>query len=175
VIAVDAGPLLALLNADDRHHARCVGVLREVDGPLATTWIVLADVLDRLRPWPTAQDAVHQLLDRGVLRLAPLDDADRPRLRDLGRVMPGAAQASLVRIAERDRLDAVFTLEPRAFAGTSLTLIPVSAARRGPRGRTAGARAPRARGSRPGSAARRRPGGRAPARSRPDRRTRRRP
>lgn len=40
---VDAGPLVALFDASDKHHRWAVGALREEPHPLVTTWPVLAE------------------------------------------------------------------------------------------------------------------------------------
>jgi predicted nucleic acid-binding protein len=56
---------------------------------------------------------------RGVLRLANLDHADLERMRDLMykyRDLPmDLADAALVRLAERERIRRVFTLDRRDF------------------------------------------------------------
>jgi predicted nucleic acid-binding protein len=56
---------------------------------------------------------------RGVLSILPLDAADAPRMRELMesyRDLPmDLADAALVRVAERMRLDRVFTLDRKDF------------------------------------------------------------
>ena len=36
MILVDAGPMVALIHADDHHHERCKEVLRSLKEPMAT-------------------------------------------------------------------------------------------------------------------------------------------
>lgn len=66
-----------------------------------------------------AQDALWELLDTGALRLMLLDASDAPRMRELMskyRDLPmDLADAALVRVAERERIRRVFTLDRRDF------------------------------------------------------------
>jgi hypothetical protein len=116
---MDAGPLVAIVDGDDQHHRRCVAALRGVTRPLATVWPAVAEALYRLMDVRGGQDAVLEMLDRRAVRLAPLDDGDVPRIRELMtkyRDQPmDLADAALVRVAERDGLDTVFTVDSRDF------------------------------------------------------------
>src|SRR5260370_38495380 len=46
LILVDAGPLVALIDADDHHHARCVATLQTIREPLATGWPAVTEPMD---------------------------------------------------------------------------------------------------------------------------------
>ncbi len=48
----DAGPLIALLNRNDEHHARCDAAVDLLDGPMTSTW-------------PCFSEAMHILGKRG--------------------------------------------------------------------------------------------------------------
>ena len=41
----DAGPLLALLDADEADHHRCVAALTDVTLPMLTTWPAFTEVM----------------------------------------------------------------------------------------------------------------------------------
>jgi predicted nucleic acid-binding protein len=41
MILVDAGPLVALVDADDQHQEQCVSTLKSLKEPLATVWPLL--------------------------------------------------------------------------------------------------------------------------------------
>lgn len=42
----DAGPLIAMLDADDRHHAACLAAAGQLPpGPLLTTWICFTEAM----------------------------------------------------------------------------------------------------------------------------------
>jgi hypothetical protein len=45
VILVDAGPLIALLDRDDRDHERCVETLSGLTGPMLTTWPAVTEAI----------------------------------------------------------------------------------------------------------------------------------
>jgi predicted nucleic acid-binding protein len=115
---VDAGPLIAIIDADDQDHARCKEIMKKLRPPLITAWPVAAEAMYLLGSF-RAQDALWEMFLRGVLRLANLDHADLERMRDLMykyRDLPmDLADAALVRLAERERIRRVFTLDRRDF------------------------------------------------------------
>ena len=67
MIPVDAGPLVAVVDADDRHHARCVETLKTLREPLGTVWPPLVEALHLLGDLPRAQDALWEMLTRGAV------------------------------------------------------------------------------------------------------------
>ena len=120
MILIDAGPLVAILHRDDRNHARCVAALRSLREPVGTTWPVISEAMHLLRFSWEAQDALWDLVVTEALRLIPIDTADVPRLRQLMqkyRDLPmDFADAALVRVAEREGMRRVFTIDRRDFA-----------------------------------------------------------
>ena len=82
-------------------------------------WPAVTEALYLLLDVPEGQHAVLEMLRRGVVRLLPLAEEDVSRLQELMaryRDLPmGLADAALVRVAERDGLDRVFTLDRRDF------------------------------------------------------------
>lgn len=120
MILVDAGPLVAVLHRDDRNHARCVGALRSLREPVGTTWPVISEAMHLLGFSWDAQDALWDLIATEALRLVLIDTADVPRMRQLMQkyknLPMGLADASLVRIAEREGIRRVFTIDRRDFA-----------------------------------------------------------
>ena len=71
------------------------------------------------RSW-AGQRALWSRLETEALTLAPLDESDAPRMRELMekyRNLPmDLADAALVRVAERDALAEIFTLDHRHFS-----------------------------------------------------------
>ena len=134
MILVDAGPLVALLDADDQHHARCVAALRNFREPMATVWPPLTEAMYLLADQPQAQGALWEMLERGALQLLPLDSSDVPRIRELMRKYANRpmdlADAALLRVAEREGFRKIFTVDHRDFSvyrlhgRTRPTLIP---------------------------------------------------
>ena len=119
-VIVDAGPLVALLDQRDVHHAACVAALRALREPLVTTWPAFTEAMYLLGCSWRGQTALWSRVETGALTLAPLDEGDAPRMRELMekyRDLPmDLADASLVRIAEREDLTRIFTLERRHFS-----------------------------------------------------------
>jgi len=83
---------------------------------------------------PEAQDRLLEMLEAGDLQLLSLGAGDMPRVRELMRqyreLPMDFADAALVRIAEREGLNTIFTPDRRDFSvyrlhgRTKLTLIP---------------------------------------------------
>jgi uncharacterized protein len=119
---VDAGPLVAAIDESDRDHRRCLSVLKQLSDPLMTTWPVVTEAVYLLAQTQNpidSQDALLAMLDRGFVVIAELGPEDVPRLRTLIRqysdLPMDLADATLVRVAERDGLRQVFTLDQRDF------------------------------------------------------------
>lgn len=119
MVLVDAGPLIALLHADDAHHQICKATLKGMREPMVTVWPAVAEAMYLLSFSPLAQDALWQMLGANVLGLLPLDRSDVPRMRELMRkyrTLPmDLADAALVRTAEREKIATIFTLDRRDF------------------------------------------------------------
>ncbi len=120
MILIDAGPLVAVLHRDDRNHERCVATLQSLREPVGTTWPVLSEAMHLLRFSWEAQDALWDLIATEALRLIPIDTTDVPRMRQLMqkyRDLPmDLADAAVVRVAEREGMRRVFTIDRRDFA-----------------------------------------------------------
>lgn len=118
-VLVDAGPLVALLDRSDRHHAACRRALESIRDPLATVWPALTEAMYLLGFSWEAQSALWEMVETEVLRLLPLDREDAARMRELMRkyrsLPMDLADAALVCVAERERLRRVFTLDRRDF------------------------------------------------------------
>jgi uncharacterized protein len=120
VILIDAGPLVALVDADDQYHEKCVDCLKNLREPLVTVWPPLIEAVYLLGDLPRAREAVWEMLARGVVQLLRLDLADIPRIRELmtkyaDRPMD-LADAALVRVAEREGIRKVFTVDRSDFS-----------------------------------------------------------
>jgi len=151
MILVDAGPMVAWVDASDQHHGICVAALREIREPMGTVWPAVTEALYLLLDLPRGQDAEIEILRRGVVRLLPLGEEDLPRIQELmtkyrNRPMD-LADAALVRVAERDGLERVFTVDRRDFEAyrigrrKTFRIVPEArAGERGARGRGRGGR-----------------------------------
>jgi uncharacterized protein len=119
LILVDAGPLVALIHADDRHHVRCREALKTIREPLGTVWPAVTEAMYLLGFSSRAQDALWRLLERDAVKILSLDASDAPRMRELMRkysdLPMDLADAALVRVAEREKIPRVFTIDRRDF------------------------------------------------------------
>jgi predicted nucleic acid-binding protein len=120
VILVDAGPLVALVDADDHHHKACVHALSVMDEPLATVWPALTEAMYLLRDVARGQDAVWEMIERGAVQVLPLGPTDVSRMRALMKKYADrpmdVADAALVTVAEREGLRTVFTVDRGDFS-----------------------------------------------------------
>ncbi len=114
---VDTGPLVALIDAGEPDHQRCSASLARISAPLLTTWPVFTEAMYLLAVaggWP-AQQALWAMTERGALHLLDLDESARRRARQLMeqyRDTPmSLADASLVALAEAQRVPAILTLD----------------------------------------------------------------
>jgi len=119
VILTDSGPLVALIHASDQHHQACRKAFRSLDEPLVTVWPAFTDAMYLLAFSPRAQDNLWKLIVRNVLSFLPLDERDAPRMRELMEryhdLPMDLADAALVRVAERERMRRVFTVDAKHF------------------------------------------------------------
>jgi predicted nucleic acid-binding protein len=118
-VLVDAGPLVALIEPTDAHHARCVAALRGSRHRLLTVWPAFTEAMSLLGDSERSQAALWGMVESGGLGYAVLDAADAPRMRELMqqyRDQPmDLADAALVAVAEREGLRELFTLDRRHF------------------------------------------------------------
>ena len=119
MLLVDAGPLVAPLDRSDPHHARCRDALKTARDPLATVWPAFTEAMYLLRSFARAQRGLRDMVAAGGVTLLSLAIDDFPRIRELiwkyRDLQMDLADASLVRVAEGERLKRVFTLDRRDF------------------------------------------------------------
>jgi hypothetical protein len=121
VTLTDAGPLIAIIDADEPDHDACLAALDELALPLVTTWPAFTEamyLLGEAGGW-YAQETLWSLLERGDLVIAAQGAEDYKRMRTLmhkyrDRPMD-LADASLVCLAEQRGLREIFTLDKEDF------------------------------------------------------------
>lgn len=118
-VLVDAGPLVALLDRSDDYHQEVVKALVEIEDDLVSVWPVVVEAMYLLAFSWQAQKALWEILETGMVRLLPLNDVDVPQLKSLMEkyqdVPMDLADAALVRVAEREGIRRVLTLDRRDF------------------------------------------------------------
>ena len=131
----DTGPLVALINRNDPHHAFCVAATKQLPArPLVTTWPCFTEAMyllfrtggyvaqETLWQWRTATRLfIHASTESEMKRMAELMDKYRDKPMDL-------ADASLIAAAEHLRMRQVFTIDRdfyiyRLADGSALELI----------------------------------------------------
>lgn len=117
MVLTDAGPLVALIDADERAHDACVAALDSAALPMTTTWPAFTEamyLLHRAGGWQ-AQAALWRLVQRQYLTIADLDIATVRRAAELMETYADlpmdSADATLVAMAERDDVRQIFTLD----------------------------------------------------------------
>jgi uncharacterized protein len=114
---VDAGPLIALIDAGEPDHELCISTLRSVQLPLLTTWSAFTEAMylvGRAGGW-VGQRALWQLVLNKDLAIAEQSAKSTGRIAKLmeryaDRPMD-LADATLVTLAEERNLKRVFTLD----------------------------------------------------------------
>ena len=116
---IDTGAILALVDADDKWHDRCAESFPSLRLPLATSGAVLAEVFHLLGRRRFEADETWRFLRSGAVTILPITDADAS---DLERTMikyrdrpMDFADATLVRLAERETLVTIFTIDHDDF------------------------------------------------------------
>jgi predicted nucleic acid-binding protein len=116
---LDTGPVVALLDAADRDHARCAEWLASYESLLVTTEPVVTEATRLLRREPRAQRDVLSLVTRRAVVLVPLTLPSVARCRDVMEryedVPMDFADATLVTLGEEIEVADVVTLDRRGF------------------------------------------------------------
>jgi uncharacterized protein len=119
-ILVDTGPLVAILSREDGYHASCVSALRNMAGPLLSCWPVITEAAWLLRKSPRAVQQLLRSIDGGFLELLPLAGAESEAIATLMKryedIRPQLADVALVYLANREKIDTIFTLDQRDFS-----------------------------------------------------------
>jgi predicted nucleic acid-binding protein len=114
-IVVDTGPLVAILNRRDKHHAWAREHFARLSPPLLTCEGVLSEASYLLGHGSSGGAAVVTLVERGVLRVEFRCQDEAPRVRGLmeryASVPMAFADACLVRMAELHHDATVWTVD----------------------------------------------------------------
>lgn len=139
MILIDAGVLIAMYNADDKFHDRCVELWDDSRTHFLVSPLVVAEVCYFLARdhGSDIEAAFLESFAVGHLVLAKLSEVDLTRMAelvrkygDLGRTGLGGADASVIALAERLRINEVASIDRRHFEVVrpahcpALTLLP---------------------------------------------------
>jgi hypothetical protein len=121
VIICDTGALVALLNAADDHHAACSSLFATYPGRLIVPGPILTEVcyMAESRLGPETEARFLDSLGSGEFELEAINASDLQRMAELVRKYRdfplGAADASVVAVAERLKATRIATLNLRHF------------------------------------------------------------
>jgi predicted nucleic acid-binding protein len=133
-VLVDTGPIVAILLESDEHHEACVEQLHRIRGPLLTCWPVITEAAWLLRAYPQAIQKLLSGFHGRPFELVALSETDLGGIAAVFAKYEGLriqlADASLVHLANREKIEIMFTLDRRDFGvlrlahGKKLHLIP---------------------------------------------------
>ena len=119
-VLVDAGPLVAIFSRLDQYHEVCTDALGDLPERLLCCWPVITEAAWLLRDFSPGWRQMLAGLEAGFIEVLPLE---RTEARQVGEVMTkyediGSqfADAALVYLAQRERIDTIFTLDRRDFS-----------------------------------------------------------
>lgn len=114
-VIVDTGPLVALLNRRERHHAWAAKIMDTIEPPIFTCDPVLSEACFLLQDMDGGPDAVMELVARGIVRsdfrvMAEVESV-RALMKKFATVPMSLADACVVRMTELDQKSVVLTLD----------------------------------------------------------------
>lgn len=121
MILADTGPLVAVANSRDQHHAACRELLETHPGPVLVPAPVIVEICQLLasRRGTRAEAAFLTSLGAGELDVITLESSDYTRAADLvtqyADLPLGAVDACVIAVAERLRVTEIATLDRRHF------------------------------------------------------------
>ena len=113
----DTGPLVGIIDRDDKHHTACTAELPRLAAPMVTPWPCFTEAMYLLGAslGHSGQDDLWTLVDKGHLVIHESSAAERTRMRELMAKYKDTpmdlADASLVAAAEVLGVRRVFTVD----------------------------------------------------------------
>jgi predicted nucleic acid-binding protein len=116
---IDAGAILALLDRNDRWHRICVEAFEQLRLPLMTSEAVLTELFHLVGDSRREMESAWKLVQSGAIVLGSIENSELPAVHILmsryaDRPMD-FADATLVHLANREKLTTVFTVDQSDF------------------------------------------------------------
>ena len=112
---IDAGPLIALFDKDDKFHIPVKEFLKKYEGHLYTTWPVITEVLHMLDFSVGTQIDFLKWISLGAIEVKQIDMTDISRIIDLSEkysdVPMDFADASLIIISELEGIKEIISID----------------------------------------------------------------
>jgi len=114
-IIVDAGPLIALFDKDDKYHNSVIKFLKTFDGQLITSWPAITEVTHLLSFNVNVQIDFLEWLKREAVTIVNLENIHLERIIQLSKkysdVPMDLADSSLIVIAELTNITEIITID----------------------------------------------------------------
>lgn len=130
MIVADTGAIIALIDADDRHHEVLSELFEKDPGAWILPWAILPEVDYLVTRYlgTAAADAFHTDVVEGAFAVEWPHDGDLARAQEIRRQYAaldlGLVDSVVAAVAERVRAEAIATLDLRDFGAISLASQP---------------------------------------------------
>ena len=118
-ILVDAGPLIALFDKDDKYHTIVIKFLKQFKGNLVTTWPVITEVTHLLSFNINVQIDFLEWVKREAITIINLENIHLDRIIQLSKkysdVPMDLADSSLIIIAELTNIHDIITIDSDCY------------------------------------------------------------
>jgi predicted nucleic acid-binding protein len=133
-ILIDTGPIVAILDRHDQHHAACMAEADRMPEVVYTCWPVVTEACYLLRHRPDLIDRLLEMVHGGFYQLLsnPAEE-----ITQVGGILSkyrdqeiDLADACLTHLSDREAISTIFTVDNRHFrlfrnvAGEPLVLLP---------------------------------------------------
>ncbi|MBI9108761.1 MAG: PIN domain-containing protein [Spirochaetales bacterium] len=112
---IDAGPIIALFNKNDKYHEKIKDFLKNYKGLLLSTWPVVTEVSHMLDFNVQTQIDFLTWVDLGGIAIENIDNEDIARIIELSKkysdVPMDLADASLVVLSEKKNIKEIITID----------------------------------------------------------------
>ena len=112
---IDAGPLIALFDRDDKFHISVKDFIKRFKGRLYTSWPVITEVLHMLDYSVNTQIDFLKWVRKGALDIKQITTEDISRIIELSEkysdIPMDFADASLIIIAEAERIKEIISID----------------------------------------------------------------
>ena len=112
---IDAGPIIALFNKNDKDHKKIKNFLKKYDGKLTSTWPVVTEVSHMLDFNVQTQIDFLNWIQLGGVNIEAIENEDIGRIIELSRkysdLPMDLADASLVVLSEKLKIKEIITID----------------------------------------------------------------
>lgn len=112
---IDAGPLIALFNKNDKYHNKIKDFIKDYRGNLITSWPVITEVCHMLDFNIQTQIDFLTWINLGAVKIENIDNQDLLRIIELSKkysdVPMDLADASLVVLSEKNNIKQIITID----------------------------------------------------------------